>query len=260
MRRPPPWQMPLTAAITGARLLLIATNGRMSEPSSGGYESPGSERPPRSPPGANTSPTPVMMSADSSGSVFTRCTARLMPKYMAAVNAFLAAGRSITHHAIPRSRSRRSPEVPSSCSIALTICSARDISRERDAIHPPGVPVVVVHGVVHHTPVVPQRERSHAPLEPTGELRPRRVFKQAVEQCAAVVVAQPDDRRRVRRVHIQRLLTRLRMRADHRVLGDERLRRRSPLVTDAVLAGLRHVGERRAVQGAQPNESSFQLR
>ena len=30
MRRPPAWQMPLTAAITGARLLRISRNGMMS--------------------------------------------------------------------------------------------------------------------------------------------------------------------------------------------------------------------------------------
>ena len=36
-------------------------------------------RPPRSPPGAKTSPVPVMIRAASSGSELTRCTARLMP-------------------------------------------------------------------------------------------------------------------------------------------------------------------------------------
>ena len=68
MSRPPAWQIPLTAATTGARLSRMVRNGRMSCPMSGVGSSPGSERPPRSPPGAKTSPVPVMMSAARSGS------------------------------------------------------------------------------------------------------------------------------------------------------------------------------------------------
>ena len=58
INRPPPWQMPLTAAMTGLRLSRIAVNGSDSPaPTSGTGASLGSgSRPPRSPPGAKTSP------------------------------------------------------------------------------------------------------------------------------------------------------------------------------------------------------------
>src|SRR5829696_4855846 len=113
---PPAWQMPFTAAITGAGLSRIARNGRISWPSPSGSRSPGSSRPPRSPPGANTSPVPVMISAARTGSVLTRRTARLRPKYMAGVKALRAAGRSMVHQAITPSRSRRRPAAPRSSS------------------------------------------------------------------------------------------------------------------------------------------------
>src|ERR1700722_9524050 len=87
---------------------------------SGVGSSPGSLRPPRSPPGAKTSPVPVMIIAARSGSELTMRTARLMPKYMAGVKAFLAAGRSITHQAIAPSRSKRSPAAPSSSDTCLS--------------------------------------------------------------------------------------------------------------------------------------------
>src|SRR4029453_13677379 len=48
---------------------------------SGSASSP-SSRPPRSPPGANTSPLPVMIRAARSGSLLTRRTAFLRPKYI----------------------------------------------------------------------------------------------------------------------------------------------------------------------------------
>ena len=45
IRRPPAWQIPLTAATTGARLSRMVRKGRMSCPMSGVGSSPGSERP-----------------------------------------------------------------------------------------------------------------------------------------------------------------------------------------------------------------------
>ena len=48
-------------------------------PITSGVVSPSSERPPRSPPGANTSPVPVRISAARSGSELTSATARLIP-------------------------------------------------------------------------------------------------------------------------------------------------------------------------------------
>ncbi len=77
--RPPAWQMPLTAAITGARLSRMARNGRTSKPAASGTVSPSTDRPPRSPPGLKTSPVPVMMRAASPSSAFTSLTARLIP-------------------------------------------------------------------------------------------------------------------------------------------------------------------------------------
>lgn len=112
--RPPAWQIPLTAAMTGAWLFRMARNGSTSWPPTSGNDSSGSCRPPRSPPGAKTSPTPVMTRARSPGSVLTSITARLSPKYMAGVKAFLTLGRSMTHQAIGPCRSSRRFGVPRS--------------------------------------------------------------------------------------------------------------------------------------------------
>jgi hypothetical protein len=60
------------------------------------------------------------------GIVVHRCTARLIPKYMAGVNAFLASGRSIVHHPITPSRSNLSPAAPRS-SVMLPSLSSDNV-------------------------------------------------------------------------------------------------------------------------------------
>src|SRR6478752_2903975 len=133
-RSPPAWQIPFTAATTGARLSRIVRNGSISWARSGSGSSPSLDRPPRSPPAEKTSPSPVMIMAGRSGSRFTRCTARLMPKYMAGVKALRASGRSMMHQPMTPSRSNRSPAAPRLSVIALSLRSLRsDGQAERDA-------------------------------------------------------------------------------------------------------------------------------
>src|ERR1700728_4362610 len=50
IRRPPAWQIPLTAATTGARLSRMVRKGRMSWPMSGVGSPPGGPGPPAAPP------------------------------------------------------------------------------------------------------------------------------------------------------------------------------------------------------------------
>jgi hypothetical protein len=72
--------MPFTAATTGAALWRTASNGVTSWWASPSTTEFGSSRTPRSsPPGANTSPVPVRISAVGSLRAFTHSTARLIP-------------------------------------------------------------------------------------------------------------------------------------------------------------------------------------
>ena len=107
--------VPFTADTTGAKLSRSASKGSTSAvPSCSTTGLGSSTRPRSSPPGANTSPTPVMSSAVGSPIPFTICTARFSPKYIAAESALRAAGRSIVHQARCPSRSRRKKGVPRS--------------------------------------------------------------------------------------------------------------------------------------------------
>src|ERR1700761_69938 len=67
---------------------------------------------PRSPPGAKTSPVPVMSRPARSGSALTRLMAYRMPKYIAGVIALRAFGRSRVQIANAPSRSKRRNGVP----------------------------------------------------------------------------------------------------------------------------------------------------
>lgn len=74
--KPPPWHSPLTADTTGLPEVRKVSNGSTEsidiDPKSIHWSAP---PPPRSPPGANTSAVPVMMSPARSGSELTRFTA-----------------------------------------------------------------------------------------------------------------------------------------------------------------------------------------
>src|SRR6476646_3599000 len=112
---PPPWHNPLTADTTGLTDCRSVSNGVTSMPSADPNVSQLSEPspPPMSPPGANTSPVPVMSRPARSGSASTRLTAYLMPKYIAGVIALRAAGRSSVHTPKAPSRVNRRNGVPS---------------------------------------------------------------------------------------------------------------------------------------------------
>ena len=113
--RPPPWHSPLTAETTGLTDWRSVSNGVTSMPSADPNVSQLSEPspPPMSPPGANTSPVPVISRPARSGSASTCRTAYLMPKYIAGVIALRASGRSSVHTPNGPSRVKRRYGVPS---------------------------------------------------------------------------------------------------------------------------------------------------
>lgn len=75
--RPPPWHSPLTADTTGFTDCRKVSNGVTSIDSAGpkDIQSSTPSPPPRSPPGANTSPVPVISRPARSGSFSTWVTA-----------------------------------------------------------------------------------------------------------------------------------------------------------------------------------------
>ena len=112
---PPPWHNPLTADTTGLTDWRSVSNGVASMPSAEPNVSQLSapSPPPMSPPGANTSPVPVISRPARSGSASTCRTAYRMPKYIAGVIALRASGRSSVHTPNGPSRVKRRYGVPS---------------------------------------------------------------------------------------------------------------------------------------------------
>src|SRR6185369_13243298 len=117
----------------------------------------------------------------------------------------------------------------------------RSVPRQRDPMHDAPVPVVVVHGVVLHAAVVPERERADAPLEAAGEFRLHLVLEQESEERDALVFGHPFEARSVGDVYVQRLAPGLRVRAHYGMLRSEFLGG-ARLFLDPILTSARHVG------------------
>src|SRR5688572_28784457 len=85
-----------------------------------------------------------------------------------------------------------------------TNLSLRDVSGEREPVQEPAMTGVVVDGVVLRAPVVPEGERARAPAKPAGELRPRLVAEEIVEQGRAFLLGHAVEAHGVGDVHVER--------------------------------------------------------
>ena len=90
------------------------------------------------------------------------------------------------------------------------------VAAHRDAVHDPRLRRIVVDREVLRAAIVPERQRAGLPAEPAGELRPRRVLLQEVDQRLAFLVGHAVEMLHVA-ADIQRLAAGLRMRADQRM-------------------------------------------
>jgi hypothetical protein len=94
--------------------------------------------------------------------------------------------------------------------------SHRPLPPQRNPQHHPPKPVIVIHRVVLHAAVVPERDGVGLPHEAAGELRLHLVRKQELQQRRAFFVGHAGDAGGVRHVHVQRLAAGLGVRAGER--------------------------------------------
>src|SRR5262245_23263484 len=94
------------------------------------------------------------------------------------------------------------------------------VAGQRNAQHGPAIATVVVDGIVLGATIVPEADRANLPAEAAGELRPRLVLAQKVEQRRTFHFGHVLETQGVRHIDVERLATRLRMRAHHGMLGN----------------------------------------
>src|SRR6478735_6567957 len=171
---PPPWHSPLTADTTGFTDWRSVSNGVTSIPSAEPNVSQLSlpSPPPMSPPGAKTSPVPVISRPARSGSASTCRTAYRIPKYIAGVIALRASGRSSVQTPNGPSRVNRRYGVPSQ-----SPSGGRGVLVVGGSV--PG-PVVVMNdpqspfGWTQHRRWLPHTVRSRRPPVPAWRAHPQR--------------------------------------------------------------------------------------
>ena len=96
----------------------------------------------------------------------------------------------------------------------------RPVAFDGDPVARAGVRPVVPHGAVLGAAVVPERDRPGPPAEPAGELRPRLVAEEIVEQRRALLLRHAVEAHGMADVDVERLPSRLGMDADDRVHRD----------------------------------------
>lgn len=93
----------------------------------------------------------------------------------------------------------------------------RNIPCQRNPMHTPPKPMIIINGVMQHLPIIPQRQTPRPPLEPARKLRSRLPLMQKLQQGLTLSFRPALESLRVRDVEIQSLLTCLGMRANCRV-------------------------------------------
>lgn len=129
------------------------------------------------------------------------------------------------------------------------------IPRQSDPQHPSPESVVVVDGIMLHTPIVPERNATCIPSKPARQLGLDLMTEQKLQQWRRFVLGPPFEVRRMRDIHIQRLAARLWMCADHGMHSFEGLFRRTvPAVPNPVFARLAGVGLCGRIHGLERGE------
>src|SRR5262249_40636895 len=132
---------------------------------------------------------------------------------------------------------------------------------ESDSVHHPAVAVIVVDRIVLGTPVVPECQRTYAPLEAAGEFRTGLVAEKGFEQRGTLVFGHVLKPHGVRNVDVQRLATSLGMCPNRWMLGKIFFPRvLAPILVHPVFTGFGCIGLRRAVDGYQTIQHSPQSR
>src|SRR6185295_14222930 len=103
----------------------------------------------------------------------------------------------------------------------------RLVAGQRNAMHDPAEAVIVVDRIVHGAAVIPEGERADPPLEAAGELGSGLVIPEEFEQRQALLLRPALDVRRVRHRCVERLASRLGVRAHDWMLGRQFPGRRS---------------------------------
>src|SRR5450432_1329714 len=93
------------------------------------------------------------------------------------------------------------------------------VARDRDAIAAAGMGPVVPHGAVLDAAIVPEGDRVLLPAEAALEQRILHVLIEVVQDSVALVARHADQAAGEAAVHVERLLSRDRMSAHHRMLG-----------------------------------------
>src|SRR5262245_11930954 len=132
------------------------------------------------------------------------------------------------------------------------------VAGQRNSLHGTAIAVVVVDWIVLGAAIVPEGDRANLPTEAAGELRPRLLLAEKIEERRAFRFGHILETQGMRDIDVGCLATRLRMRAHHRMLGEVFLLGiLPPHVFDAILAGPARIGLQRAVDGDQSLEQAL---
>src|SRR5207302_2766321 len=113
-----------------------------------------------------------------------------------------------------------SPTSNTTTRIRIAVCSPRLVAGERQAMHDAAEAVEVVDGVVQCAAIVPHGKRADLPVEAAGELGPRLVPVEEVEDRRALLFRHVLEAQGVGDIDVERLAPGLGMGAHHRVLAD----------------------------------------